>query len=149
MSMLIARLSPAALHAALLAGVVLVSPSGAVNAADEVSSEQIVRALAPAPQLTRGLSAAPQSETSVNSADIQFIESLRQRGTRSLSMAEREQIAALAGTRPAIDLEIGFDYDSAKISEQSQAAVQELGKALSNPVLKGSTFVVAGHTDAV
>lgn len=147
--MLIARLSPAALHAALLAGVVLVSPSGAVNAADEVSSEQIVRALAPAPQLTRGLSAAPQSETSVNSADIQFIESLRQRGTRSLSMAEREQIAALAGTRPAIDLEIGFDYDSAKISEQSQAAVQELGKALSNPVLKGSTFVVAGHTDAV
>jgi outer membrane protein OmpA-like peptidoglycan-associated protein len=29
------------------------------------------------------------------------------------------------------------------------AAVQELGKALSNPSLKGSTFVVAGHTDAV
>jgi outer membrane protein OmpA-like peptidoglycan-associated protein len=28
------------------------------------------------------------------------------------------------------------------------SAVQELGKALSNPSLKGSTFVVAGHTDA-
>jgi outer membrane protein OmpA-like peptidoglycan-associated protein len=28
-------------------------------------------------------------------------------------------------------------------------AVQELGKALSNPSLKGSTFVVAGHTDAI
>ena len=28
-------------------------------------------------------------------------------------------------------------------------AVQELGKALSDPSLKGSTFVVAGHTDAV
>jgi len=27
--------------------------------------------------------------------------------------------------------------------------VQELGKALSNPNLKGSTFVVAGHTDAI
>ena len=28
-------------------------------------------------------------------------------------------------------------------------SVQELGKALSNPSLKGSTFVVAGHTDAI
>jgi outer membrane protein OmpA-like peptidoglycan-associated protein len=28
-------------------------------------------------------------------------------------------------------------------------AVEELGKALSDPALKGSTFVVAGHTDAV
>ena len=28
-------------------------------------------------------------------------------------------------------------------------AVQELGKALSNSSLKGSTFVVAGHTDAI
>ena len=29
------------------------------------------------------------------------------------------------------------------------SAVQELGKALSSPDLKGSTFVVAGHTDAI
>jgi outer membrane protein OmpA-like peptidoglycan-associated protein len=29
------------------------------------------------------------------------------------------------------------------------SSVKELGKALSNPDLKGSTFVVAGHTDAV
>ena len=28
-------------------------------------------------------------------------------------------------------------------------SVQELGKALSNASLKGSTFVVAGHTDAI
>jgi outer membrane protein OmpA-like peptidoglycan-associated protein len=27
--------------------------------------------------------------------------------------------------------------------------VQELGKALTDPSLKGSTFVVAGHTDAI
>ena len=27
--------------------------------------------------------------------------------------------------------------------------MQELGKALSNPSMRGSTFVVAGHTDAV
>jgi outer membrane protein OmpA-like peptidoglycan-associated protein len=29
------------------------------------------------------------------------------------------------------------------------STVQELGKALSDPALKGSTFVIAGHTDAV
>ena len=28
-------------------------------------------------------------------------------------------------------------------------SVQALGKALTNPDLKGSTFVVAGHTDAI
>jgi len=29
------------------------------------------------------------------------------------------------------------------------ASVQALGRALSNPDLRGSTFIVAGHTDAV
>src|SRR6185369_10812834 len=40
------------------------------------------------------------------------------------------------------------DYNSANISTKSLASVQALGRALSNPDLKGSTFVVAGHTDA-
>ena len=47
------------------------------------------------------------------------------------------------------DLEINFDYNSADISKKSLPSVQALGKALTNPDLKGSTFVVAGHTDAV
>jgi outer membrane protein OmpA-like peptidoglycan-associated protein len=74
---------------------------------------------------------------------------VRNRKTRSLSLGEREQIAQIADAKPKIDLEIQFDYNSADISKASMAAVQELGKALSNPSLKGSTFVVAGHTDAV
>ncbi|HMI16503.1 MAG TPA: OmpA family protein, partial [Bradyrhizobium sp.] len=40
------------------------------------------------------------------------------------------------------------DYNSADISTKSLPSVQALGKALTNPDLKGSTFVVAGHTDA-
>ncbi|MGB6437601.1 MAG: OmpA family protein, partial [Bradyrhizobium sp.] len=67
----------------------------------------------------------------------------------SLSLGEREQIAELAAAKPKIDLDIQFDYNSAEISQASLSAVQELGKALSNPALKGSTFVVAGHTDAI
>src|SRR5262249_13597584 len=50
--------------------------------------------------------------------------------------------------KPKIDLEITFDYNSANISAKSIASVQALGRALSNAELKGSTFVVAGHTDA-
>ena len=45
-------------------------------------------------------------------------------------------------------MEITFDYNSANISAAAQPAIQALGRALSNPDLKGSTFVVAGHTDA-
>ncbi len=60
---------------------------------------------------------------------------------------EREQIAAAAAAKPSIDIEINFDFRSAKISRSAASAVDTLGKALSNPDLKGSTFVLAGHTD--
>ena len=78
-----------------------------------------------------------------------FVDTLRNRKTRSLSLGEREEIAEIASTKPKIDLDIQFDYNSADISKASMPSVQELGKALSNPSLKGSTFVVAGHTDAI
>ena len=100
--------------------------------------------------LTRGLSAGTQQvDTAVQAKEATFINSLRNRPTRSLSLGEREEVAQLAATKPKIDLEINFDYNSADISKASMQAVQELGKALSDPSLKGSTFVVAGHTDAM
>ena len=74
---------------------------------------------------------------------------MRTRKTRSLSLDEREEIASIVSTKPNIDLEINFDYNSAKISKASLPAAQELGKALSSPSLKGSTFLVAGHTDGI
>ncbi len=54
----------------------------------------------------------------------------------------------LPQSSPKIDLEINFDYNSADISAKSLPSVQALGRALTNNDLKGSTFVVAGHTDA-
>ncbi|MGJ5035749.1 MULTISPECIES: OmpA family protein [unclassified Bradyrhizobium] len=120
-------------------------------AADDVSEDQIVRALAgPKRPLTRGLSMSPPSEATPAVAPEQdkFLQSIRGRSTRSLSTAEREEIAAVAKTKPNIDLEITFDYNSANISQKSLPSVQALGRALTNAELKGSTFVVAGHTDA-
>ncbi|WP_257170715.1 OmpA family protein [Bradyrhizobium sp. SRS-191] len=120
-------------------------------AAEDVTEDQIVRALAgPKKPLTRGLSMSPPAEAvpAVTPAQDKFLQSIRGRATRSLSTAEREEIAAVAQTKPNIDLEITFDYNSANISQKSMASVQALGRALTSPELKGSTFVVAGHTDA-
>jgi outer membrane protein OmpA-like peptidoglycan-associated protein len=113
-----------------------------------VPADQIVHALRPKPQ-TRGLSDGEPQVDQAKAKEISFIASVRNRGTRSLSLGEREQIAEIASTKPNIDLEINFDYNSAEISKTSLPAAQELGKALSNPSLRGSTFVVAGHTDGI
>jgi outer membrane protein OmpA-like peptidoglycan-associated protein len=119
-------------------------------AADDVTEDQIVRALAPVKKpLTRGLSVGPQAADPVISPEEgRFVQKIRGRTTRSLSVSEREEIATLVKDKPKIDLEINFDYNSADISSKSLPAVQALGRALTNPDLKGSTFVVAGHTDA-
>src|ERR1700694_5003600 len=120
-------------------------------AADDVTEDQIVRALVPAKKpLTRGLSVGPQTEVdpAAVAAEGRFVQTIRNRATRSLSVIEREEIATIAKDKPNIDLEITFDYNSADISAKSQSSVQALGKALTNPDLKGSTFIVAGHTDA-
>ncbi|MDP1867931.1 MAG: OmpA family protein [Bradyrhizobium sp.] len=123
----------------------------AAAAAEDVTEDQILRALAPAAKkpLTRGLSVGPQQAEPVISAEEgRFVQKIRGRPSRSLSANEREEIAVLAKDKPNIDLEITFDYNSAEISAKSLASVQALGKALSSSDLKGSTFIVAGHTDA-
>ena len=141
----IAILSIVALGAALS---FVITPA---RAGDDVSEDQIVQALTPKPKapLTRGLSFGPQTtETAPNPAEAKIIASVRGRTTRSLSNAEREEIATIAKDKPNIDLTITFDYNSADISAKSLPEVQKLGRALTNDNLKGSTFLLAGHTDA-
>jgi outer membrane protein OmpA-like peptidoglycan-associated protein len=126
----------------------LLMTAGMASAADNVSADQIVNALQPK-TLTRSLSAERPADPSVQAREDGLVGSVRNRKTRSLSLGEREEIAELAAAKPKIDLDIQFEYNSARISQASLPAVQELGKALSTPELKGSTFVVAGHTDAI
>ena len=141
---LAAMLSIVTMGAAFFVGI------GAAVAAEDVTEGQILKALTPArPVLTRGLSAGPKPDSAAVTAEGRFIQTVRNRATRSLSSAEREEIATIAKDKPNIDLEINFDYNSADISRRSLSSVQALGRALSNPDLKGSTFIVAGHTDAV
>lgn len=122
----------------------------ATAGAGDVTEDQIIKALTPEKKpLTRGLSVGPQiTSPGLNADQAKFVQSVRGRATRSLSSAEREEIATIVQDKPKIDLEINFDYNSADISAKSLPSVQALGRALTNQDLKGSTFVVAGHTDA-
>jgi outer membrane protein OmpA-like peptidoglycan-associated protein len=140
----IAILSVLTIGAALSFGI------GQARAADDVTEDQIVKALTPQKKapLTRGLSIGPQADQAPNPAETRLLDSVRGRATRSLSSSEREEIAAAAKDKPNIDLTITFDYNSADISAKSLPEVQKLGRALTNDDLKGSTFLLAGHTDA-
>src|SRR5215218_9199901 len=135
----------------LTIGATLSMTAGLAVAGDTVSADKILDALKPKPGVSRGLSTGPQQPVDVatQAKETGFVNTLRNRKTRSLSLGERQEIAELAASKPKIDLEIQFDYNSADISKGSVTAVAELGKALSDTSLKGSTFVVAGHTDAV
>jgi outer membrane protein OmpA-like peptidoglycan-associated protein len=139
----------AAIVSIVAVGAVLSFGIGQALAADDVTEDQIIKALAPTKKpLTRGLSVGQQADPAATAAETKFVSTIRGRATRSLSITEREEIATIAKDKPNIDLEITFDYNSADISQKSLPAVQALGRALTNPDLKGSTFVVAGHTDA-
>jgi outer membrane protein OmpA-like peptidoglycan-associated protein len=118
---------------------------------NNVTKDDILGALYVKPQpLTRGLSAGTsQADPAAKAKEDTFLASIRNRKTRSLSLGEREEIAEIAATKPKIDLEINFDFNSASIRPSSIPSVQALGQALSDPKLKGSTFIVAGHTDGV
>ena len=144
-----ARMSGNYLTSIVAIGAALSFGIGAASAAEDVTEDQILKALAPSKKpLTRGLSVGPQADPAATAAETKFVSTIRGRTTRSLSASEREEIAAIVKDKPKIDLEINFDYNSADISARSLASVQALGRALSNAELKGSTFVVAGHTDA-
>ena len=118
-------------------------------AAEDVTEDQILRALAPqeaADPRPVGRSARPSRRSSPpkGASSRRSVAGPRVR-CRSASARKSPRIAK---DKPKIDLEITFDYNSADISAKSLPSVQALGKALTNPDLKGSTFVVAGHTDA-
>lgn len=120
----------------------------ALAGSDTVPAAQILNALKPK-SATRGLSPSQQVDPAIAAKEAGFLDTVRNRKTRSLSLGERQEIAEIAADKPKIDLEIHFDYNSAEISRDATPSVQELGKALADASMKDSTFVIAGHTDAV
>ncbi len=128
------------------AGLALPLGLGASIAAEQSSPEDIIKALKP-PRVTRSLSASP-ADAARKAEETRFVNGLRNRPTRSLTSAERDQIATIAQKRPSIDLEVNFEYNSDRIGPKATPQVTNLGQALSSAELKGGTFIVAGYTDA-
>jgi outer membrane protein OmpA-like peptidoglycan-associated protein len=48
-----------------------------------------------------------------------------------------------------VNLVVNFDFNSAHLSNDGMIALDALGKALSDPVLREERFRIEGHTDAV
>jgi outer membrane protein OmpA-like peptidoglycan-associated protein len=126
-------------------GFMLIVDCGFAGAAERASESQILNALTPRSGATRNLSGA---QTPQNIKQQSFINSLRSPKTRSLTLDERNEVAAIAKERPNIDLEIYFDYNSAAIASKAVPDLMNLGRALTNPSLQGGVFLLSGHTDA-
>src|SRR5436305_5496186 len=104
--------------AGLVIAAVLVLPAGAAMAQHNPSSQQIIDALNPKAPLTRSLSVSPADQAKKAETE-KFVDTLRNRPTRSLSIDEREKIANVAESRPKIDMEIKFDFNSASIAKSA------------------------------
>lgn len=96
--------------------------------------------------MTRGLSTPEDTAKKAN--EKAFIDSIRKHKTRSLSNVDLDKLATITAEKPNIDLEINFEFDSDRISQSALPTVEALGKALTDPTLKGNTFILAGHADA-
>ena len=127
-------------------GLVLSLGMGFAAAGEQPSADQIARSLTPK-KLTRSLSVSP-AEAAKAAEEGRFLNELRNRKTRSLSLGEREKVATIAQDKPNIDLEINFEFNSDQIPKSAMPTVEALAKALTDSAIKGSTFLVAGYTDA-
>lgn len=48
---------------------------------------------------------------------------------------------------PKVDLEVNFEFDSARLTDDARAVLDTLGRALQHPQLAGARIRIAGHTD--
>ena len=55
---------------------------------------------------------------------------------------------AQAEAPPSIDLDVNFEYASAQLTTDAKIILDNLGSALTDPALRNSHFLLAGHTDA-
>jgi len=97
--------------------------------ADQVSRQQILDALTAQPKVAS------------------FTDRLRL--TRSMTFDDHDYAVASTQSKPAIDLEVNFDFNSAAITSKAEPQLDELGAALSDPQLKSATISINGHTDGV
>ena len=126
---------------AILASGVFVSGTAL---SQQPSANDILNSLVPKAPLTRGLTIQhPKTEQ-----NQQYLDGLRNRSARSITVEQRDQVAKIAEDKPGMDLEVNFEFNSANIGPQAQDVLSQLGTALRDPRLLNALVLLAGHTDA-
>ncbi len=94
--------------------------------------------------------ANPATSTAELAEIAQLITSLKDKTTRGMSIStqERQQLASVIATQPAVNLEIGFQFNSSKLKREARDALKSLGTALKDGQLATADILIAGHTDA-
>jgi outer membrane protein OmpA-like peptidoglycan-associated protein len=126
--------------------VALLSGGNVVRAEDQPSEAQMLEALK-ARGPARGTH-EPAGDRERGSDERQFLEALRKKNPRTMTIDDRRRVAEIARQKPSIDLEVTFEYNSTTISPKAAPLLATLGRALGSPELRGATFIIAGHTDA-
>lgn len=113
-------------------------------------------ALGLAAQAADTLGATPSTQQLIE--QLQKPQAPRTRGLRNLIVAPTSGASATASAAqatpaapaaaPAVSLLIQFDYNSARVRQESEAALQNLAQALVSPSLQAAHFAIEGHTDA-
>src|SRR5262245_66680919 len=80
--------------------VTLFAGVAAIQAAEQKSANEILNALKPK-CLTRSLSGAAPAPKTLSAGDRQSINSLRSKGTRSLTVSARDRLASIATDNPS------------------------------------------------
>jgi len=138
----------AARHIALLAAALIVSGAATIAPAraEDPSTNQIVKSLQPKVKFR----SFDPNQAAKDAKQADLVHRLQNAKTRQITVEERKQVVEVIEDNdlPAIDLEVFFDFDSAEITPEALPILKKLGAALSDEKLKGSVFLVAGHTDA-
>ena len=135
---------------------VLATAFGCLLIAQTSTSAQLANAQPTAEQMidalklksSRGLSTGETKQPVASAADDALIQDLVNKASRGLSVSERTTLADAVEKRPAFDLEVNFEFNSAAISQSAMPVLMTLGKAMQSEDLKGGKFLLAGHTDA-
>ena len=77
-----------------------------------------------------------------------FVESVDLGAKRGICVGTTEECNASAPAPTGMDMLINFDLNSASLTEQARANLDEFAKALKDDRLRAASFVVEGYTDA-
>jgi OOP family OmpA-OmpF porin len=114
-------------------------PESAAAAAPAASAPPAVPAV---PAVAAAAASAPEGAASASEATLVPV------AATAAEVAPAAEAAPAAGPPPSLALAIQFEPNSARVRPESGALLGTLVAAMQSPELKGTRFVIEGHSDA-